>query len=151
MTMTKKAPKFEGIITNEVLEKVNKSTSDLSIDYKRFYELIKHFEPNLVEDIRVRGNEAREHFRRQGITGKTLDELTDAIKTFYIRGVMVYRDALSSFDSKKLQEMYGEDYETFQDKLIDEGLKRKRAKKDKNIESIEPQKEGPKELDDLME
>lgn len=150
MTMTKKAPKFEGIITSEVLDTVNKNTDNLSSDYKRFYELLKHFEPNLVEDIRVRGNEAREHFRRQGITGKALDEITDALKTFYIRGVMVYRDALSAFDAKKLQEMYGEDYETFQDRLIDEGLKRSKKVK-KEIESIEPDKKAPQELDDLME
>jgi len=150
MTMTQKPnKKFEGIITTTVLEGINKETPSIEREYQNFYASMKAFEPVLMEDITVRGNEARDHFRRMGITGATLDELTDALKTFYIRGVLVYKKAIDTYDAKKLQEIYGADYETYLDSLIDEGLAKKR--KVKEIESIEPEKEQPKDLDDMME
>lgn len=153
MTMTKQPDKkFEGIVTAKVLESVNRSTPQLEREYNSFYEFLKTREPHLVDDIRVRGNEARDHFRRSGISGKLLDELTNALKTFYIRGLMVYREAISDFDATKLREIYGKDYETYQDELIEEGLRKQAEEKAKQreIESIEPEKEPPKDLDDLM-
>jgi len=151
--MTKQPDKkFEGIITAEVLKSTNSKTPQLEREYQSFYEFLKSREPLLVEDVRVRGNEARDHFRRSGVSGRLLDELTDALKTFYIRGVMVYRDAISEFDAQKLREIYGQDYESYQDQLIEEGLRRKAEEKanQEDIESIEPEKEPPKDLDDLM-
>jgi hypothetical protein len=144
--------KFEGIITDAVLEKTNKETPELEQQYVDFYSMMQVFEPKVMADITSRGNEAREHFRRLGITGKNLDELTDALKTFYIRGLMVYRNAISLWDAKKLDEIYGEDYEAYQDRLIDEALRRKAEAKANEplIESIEPEKDLPHDLDDLM-
>ena len=140
--------KFEGIITPEVLEKVNKESPTLDREYRAFFQWLQSFEPHLIEDVRVRGNEAKDHFRRLGITGKNLDEVADAVKTFYIRGIMVHRHAISVYDAKKIQEIYGEDYDAYLDKLIDEGLKNQGPKKE--VESIEPEKVAPKDLDDLI-
>jgi hypothetical protein len=138
--MTQTPTKIEGIVTLQILDKVSKDMDPSR--RKGELAVLGVVEPHVITDIDLRVNEAREYFRRIGIGGKNLDEISKALLTFYLRGFFVHRAAISSFDAKKLDEIYKMDYDAYLDRIIDEHFKQEGTKpiETPEIESIEPEK-----------
>jgi len=149
-----KDEKFEGIITNDVLKQVLEQTS--TENQEATFHTIKVLEPVFYQEVVKAASDTKNYFRSHGVTGANLDQVANVVVTFYLKGLLAHRNAVSKHDAKKLDEMYKMDYDAFVDKLIDAKLaeikkagKGKTAKKSK-IESIEPAKKD-KGLQDLID
>lgn len=140
---TNKDDKFEGIITKDVLKQVLEQTT--GDNQEATFHIIKVLEPVFYEEVVKAASDTKNFFRSHGVTGSNLDQVANVVVTFYLKGLLSHRNAISKIDAKKLDEMYNMDYDAYTDKLIDAKLAQiKKANKSKakkpKIESIEPKR-----------
>lgn len=150
----RKTDKFEGIITESVLKKVLEQTN--SDNQEATFYMLKELEPIFYKEVVKAANDTKDFFRSKGVSGVNLDKVADVVVTFYLKGMLSHRTAVSLLEAKKLDEMYNMDYDAFCDKLIDAKLAEKKAKEAKEpktkkpkIDSIEPKKSN--KLEDLID
>jgi hypothetical protein len=142
--------RIEGIVTPEAVEKYK----DLFVPEKveQLYYLLKAVEPGFNTEVVRAVADAKQIFRKRGLSGQQLDEVGDALATFMNRGFFLHRTAVSLHDVKKLNELYNADYEAYESEVIDAALKARKAKKitASKVESIEP-KAAPRDAGKLFD
>lgn len=126
-----KISRDKGIITPTVIEALNKYMK--KTDTKALIEAIKIEEPNLLPAIKSAVDETSTYFTSNGITGRTLSLIKDACFTAFLRGFLLYREGVKLFDASKLDEIYNQDFEAWEDHLIDEYMQAKAIKSSGNI------------------
>ena len=141
-------PRIEGIVTPEVLKAFEKRFSEEN--HEAIKEMLVAIEPHFVQTVYALAGDRRDKLKAKGIDGPLLSDIFNAICTAAFRGFMMHREAISQYDSKKLNEMYGMDYDAYLDDLIAAGLKKQTEEKAKNpTASMEP--EGNRTIKDMLD
>lgn len=136
----KQHTKGDGIVTAQSLEKAKEFFKKTG-SQEAIFALIQQTEPVFFEHLIERINRDKDKFRQRGVSGKQLQMLSDVMLTYGIGGFLQHRVAMSLYDATKLDEIYGQNYEEWQDSILDEYIARKEKSKDQAPKpSIEPEK-----------
>lgn len=134
--------KSDGIVSKHTIKKVRDTVKEAG--QEATFNLLQQVEPAYFNYLVEKINQDKDKLRQRGISGKQLQLIGDIMLTYGIDGFMQHRTAVSFYDSAKLNEIYGQDYQAWEDALIDEYLAKKKAESTdatKTKLDIEPDKE----------
>lgn len=142
--------KSDGIVSRDTIQKAKDVMSKAG--QEATFDLLQQIEPKFFEYLINNINRDKDKLRQRGVTGKQLQLVGDIMLTYGIDGFMQHRTAMSLYDSSKLSEIYGQNYEAWEDSLIDEFIKKKKEQGSKDSDvpkqtpkiSIEPEKDKRK-------
>jgi len=132
-----KPKKSDGIVSKKTIEKTYESTKQLG--QEGTFNLLQQVEPKYFEYLVDKINRDKDKLRKRGITGKDLQLMGDIMLTYGIDGFLQYKAAVSMFDSAKLNELYGQDYQAWEDSIIDQFLEQKKAKEAQAATDVKPE------------
>lgn len=96
--------RFEGIVTDKAIEMTNEQMEEAN--QEKVMEMLTALEPKLFSDMLHGVEKAKSFFQANGVKGKVLRELSDALASFYVRGFMLHRTSINLYDAGKIEEMY---------------------------------------------
>jgi hypothetical protein len=118
--------KSDGIVSKHTIGKVKETIKEAG--QEATYNLLQQVEPAFFNYLIEKINSDKDKLRQRGLTGKELQLVGDVMLTYGIDGFMQHRMAVSLYDSAKLNDIYGQDYQAWQDGLIDHYLEEKKKK-----------------------
>lgn len=136
-----KATKTDGVINDTSIQKVSELTKTLGEDGT--FNLLQNIEGKYFEYLIDKINKDKDKLYKRGVTGSQLKMIANIMLTYAIDGLLQYKTALNQYDAKKLDEIYGQNYEEWEDSMIDKYLTEKK-KAEANKEPAKPQVEPEK-------
>lgn len=133
--------KSDGIVTSDSIKKVRETLSNAG--QEATFNLLQQVEPKYFEYLINKINDDKDKLRQRGVTGKQLQLVADIMLTYGIDGFLQYRSAVNAYDADKLTQIYGKDYEAWEDSLIDEFLKKKKEQEAQAPEGAKAEAKPP--------
>jgi hypothetical protein len=128
--------KSDGIVSKNTIKKVRDTVKEAG--QEATFNLLQQVEPAFFNYLVEKINQDKDKLRQRGVTGKQLQLIGDIMLTYGIDGFMQHRTAVSLYDSAKLNDIYGQDYEAWENDLLDKYLAEKKKKAE--LAGSEPEK-----------
>lgn len=122
---------FISIVSSGVVTDLDKYLHEIPI--KVLLDTLKAIEPRMVVYGKTVVDEVSTYFIENGISGRTEKAIRDACFTCFVKGFLLYKYAIKQYDTNKLAEIYGADYEAYENALIDKFLLEHKIKSSGNI------------------
>jgi len=128
--------KGDGIVTQHSIGKVKDIIKQAG--QESTFTLLQQVEPRFFNYLVEKINQDKDKLRQRGVSGKELQLIGDIMLTYGIDGFMQHRTAVSLYDSAKLNDIYGQDYQAWEDSVIDQYLANKKKKADSTTGAENP-------------